>query len=585
MVWGVSRGLVVGLVVSQVLDALGLVAIAWVGKRLIDAVVAAASSPPPRPIARALFWVGIELSVVAARALVQQVSSHAGLSLRSKLGLHVNVIILEKASAVSYARFEDPDFMNRLTLARREASSRPIDMFQQMLNLGRHLVTLAGYAALLVSLGPWAVGVLIATAIPPFVAEARHGAAMFRLQRARTQKNRKLFYLEAVLTNEQTVKEVKLFALGRWLIERYREIQQGFHDEETRLSWRRGIEAFFLGLLAALALYATYAFIVKDAALGLITVGSMTLYITVFRQGQQTLQGALSAIARAYEDDLFMTNLFEYLAVPEDEPEPAEFPLSAPNVSAPKIELRGVGFRYPGAESHALADVDLVIAPGETIALVGRNGAGKTTLIKLLVGLHRPTSGAILIDGEDVATLDAATVRRKIGVIFQDFARFQFSAGDNVGLGWLPARTDEDAIVRAIGEAGAQEVLARLPQGLQTPLGRAFGGDDLSVGQWQRVALARAFMRKSRILVLDEPTASMDAEAEHEIFQRFRDLKQDRTALLITHRFSTARMADRIVVFEGGRVVEIGTHAQLMALEGGRYAKMFRLQAEGYELG
>ncbi|MEO7093954.1 MAG: ABC transporter ATP-binding protein, partial [Polyangiales bacterium] len=562
----------------------GLVGIAWVGKRLIDAVVAAAQGAPPRAYTVPLTWAAIELGLVAGRALVAQASGYTQLVLRSKLGLHINLIILEKAAAVSYGKFEDPEFMNRLTQARREASARPLDLVQQSLALVRHGITLAGFAALLVALGYWAVAVLVVTAIPPFLAEARHGQALYLLQRARTQKNRKLFYLESVLTTEQTVKEVKLFSLGRWLIALYRDVQIGFHGEETALARRRGIESFLLGLFAMVALYVTYGFIVMQTVAGVLTIGGMTLYIGVFRQGQQTMQSALSAIARAYEDNLFMTNLFEYLGVPEDEPEPEAFPEGSTALDkAPRVEFDHVGFRYPDADRDALSDVTMVIEPGETIALVGRNGAGTTTLIKLLVGLYRPTSGRILIDGADVAEMSAAELRGKIGVIFQDFARFQFSAGDNVGVGWLPALGDTPAIEKAIDAAGAEEVIQRLPQGLETPLGRAFGGDDLSVGQWQRIALARAFMRKSRLLILDEPTAAMDAEAEHEIFQRFRDLKANRTALLITHRFSTARMADRIVVFEGGRVVELGTHATLMA-NNERYAKMFRLQAEGYDL-
>jgi ATP-binding cassette subfamily B protein len=385
-----------------------------------------------------------------------------------------------------------------------------------------------------------------------------------------------------VLTTEQTVKEVKLFQLARWLRDRYAEILLSFQVEELGLARRRAISAFALGLLATLALYGTYGWIVARTVAGAITLGSMTLYVMVLRQGQTTLQSALQAVARAYEDDLFMTNLAEFMAVPDDEPDAAE-PLEEgpPDLVAPEITLEDVTFRYPGGARDALSHVSLTIGAGETVALVGKNGAGKTTIIKLLVGLHRPTSGRILVDGVDVASMTMSALRKRVGVIFQDFARLQLPMRDNVGVGWLPARDDDAAIHAAIDDAGATEVVARLPQGLATPLGRAFGGDDLSGGQWQRVALARAFMRKSRILVLDEPTAAMDAEAEHEIFQRFRDLKRDRTAILITHRFSTVRMADRIVVFDDGRIAEEGTHDQLIAL-GGTYAHMFELQAAGY---
>jgi ATP-binding cassette subfamily B protein len=576
MVASVDRGLLSALVATQLLDAAGTVAIAWVGKRIVDALAYG------RSLRLALTWVGIELALVAGKSLVAQLDRWAQLVLRSKLGLYVNLMILDKAARVSYARFEDPAFVNSMTQARREASARPLDLVNQALALLRHGVTIAGFAALLWSLGPLAVLALVATALPPFWAEARHAREQFALQRARTLRNRRSFYLEAVLTTEQTVKEVKLFQLARWLRDRYAEILLGFQREELALAKKRAVSAWTLGLIATLALYGTYAWIVARTASGAITLGSMTLYVMVLRQGQTTLQSALSAIAKAYEDDLFMTNLAEFLAEPEDEPDAAEdLDDGSPDAAPPELALEDVSFRYPGAAREALSHVSLRVGRGETVALVGKNGAGKTTLIKLLVGLHRPTSGRITVDGVDVATMTMSALRRRVGVIFQDFAKLQLAMRDNVGVGWLPAREDDAAIGTAIDDAGAREVVDRLPQGLATPLGRAFGGDDLSGGQWQRVALARAFMRKSRILVLDEPTAAMDAEAEHEIFQRFRDLKRDRTAILITHRFSTVRMADRIVVFEDGRVIEEGTHEALLAREG-TYARMFRLQAAGY---
>lgn len=581
MVGQVDRGLLLTLLFTQILDAVSLVSMAWVGKQIIDSIVAA-SRDPAHPVGPTLGWVGVELSVVVGRALVTQLQSWAQVVLRSKLGLHVNYAVLEKAARVSYGKFEDPEFMNSMAQARREASSRPLDLVNQALAILRHSITLAGYAGLMLSLGVWAVLVIVATALPPFIAEARHGRRSFAMQRARTMRNRRLFYFEAVLTTEQTVKEVKLFGLARWLRDRYRETHLGFHEEEAALASEHARWAFALGVLASLALYGAYATIAVRTVMGAITLGSMALYLTVLRDGQRTLQNALQAVARAYEDDLFMTNLFDFLGIEEDEPEGDDsFVLEERSSAAPRIEFRGVTFRYPGADRNALERVDLVIEPGETLALVGRNGAGKTTLIKLLVGLYRPTTGSILVDGVDVAAMSVEELRRRIGVIFQDFARFQFSAGENVGVGWLPAREDATAIARAVSDAGASEIVQRLPKGLETPLGRAFGGDDLSGGQWQRIALARAFMRKSPILILDEPTAAMDAEAEHEIFQRFRDLKANRTALLITHRFSTVRMADRIIVFEDGAIVEQGTHSELVALEG-RYAKMFSLQAAGY---
>ncbi|GDX81146.1 ABC transporter permease [Deltaproteobacteria bacterium] len=582
MVYGLDRALLVTLVVGQALDAASVVSIAWVGKHIIDAIV----HPPIADalLARAtpaLGWVALEFALIGGRALVSQSNSYAQLVLRSKLGLHVNLLILDKANRVAYARFEDPVFMNSMTQARREASARPLDLVTQALALAKTTLTLTGFAALLWSLGAWAIAILIVTALPPFWAEARFANESFLLQRARSLRYRRSFYLESVLTTEATVKEVKLFQLAGWLRDKYKDILESFHAEETGLARRRSFAAFTLGLLGSLALYGTYGWIVAQTVAGAITLGAMTLYMGVFRQGQDTLRAALSAISKAWEDDLYMTNLDEFLAVPEEEPDAAE-PLDAalPDDHAPSLSLDNVSFRYPGGSRDALTDITLHVAPGETIALVGKNGAGKTTLIKLLVGLFRPTSGIIRVDNVDVATLSMSALRRRVGVIFQDFARLQLSMRDNVGVGWLPSRDDDIAVGAAITDGGASEIVERLPNGLETPLGRAFGGDDLSGGQWQRIALARAFMRKSRILVLDEPTASMDAEGEHEIFQRFRDLKKDRTAILITHRFGTVRMADRIVVIDGGRIVEQGTHDALLAL-GGLYARMFSLQAEG----
>ncbi len=576
MVAEVDRGLLYVLLGSQVLEAASLVAVAWVGKRIVDAIAHA------RSVRDALLWVAVELALVAARSLLGQAQTYASLVLRAKLGLHVNLLILDKAARVAYARFEDPVFANAMSQVRREASSKPLELVSQMLSFVRHVLTLAGFAALLWSLGPWAVLVLVVTAVPPFLAEARYARAQFEMQRARTLRNRRSFYLEAVLTTEQTVKEVKLFQLARWLRDKYRDILASFAVEEAALARRRILSTFVLGLLATVALYGTYAWIVVRTVHGLITLGAMTLYLVVLRQGQETLRGALSSIARAYEVDLYLTNLEQFLAEPEDEPDAAEdLAAGEADERAPSITLEDVTFCYPGSEREALSHVSLHIASGETVALVGRNGAGKTTLIKLLVGLHRPTSGRILVDGRDVSTLSMSALRRRVGVIFQDFSKLQLSARDNVGVGWLPSRDDDAAIGAAVEDAGAKEIVARLPDGLDTPLGRAFGGDDLSGGQWQRIALARAFMRKSRILVLDEPTAAMDAEGEHEIFQRFRDLKRDRTAILITHRFSTVRMADRVVVVDDGRVVEDGAHDALMAA-GGLYSRMFNLQAAGY---
>jgi ABC-type multidrug transport system fused ATPase/permease subunit len=579
LVRSVDRTLLRALLVGRVLEALSFVAVTYVSKLVIDSIAR------HQTLWQVCRWVALEFALAVTIALLIQGNSYAQLILRAKLGLHVNLLLLDKCARVAYGRFEDPKFVNLLNQARREASSRPLDLVNQCLTLARQTVLLTGLAALLSVLGPWALAMIVLTSVPPFVAEARFARQAFLLQKARAMRNRKSFYLESVLSTEQTVKEVKLFQLAGWLREKYREILQSFQDEEKALAERRGFWTFALGLVGSIALYGSYAFVVSRALAGAITIGATMMYMAAFRQAQDALHGALSAVARAYEHDLYMSNLSEFLAEPEDEPDGAE-PLTGDEIvdqTAPSLVLRDVSFRYPGTDRDVLSKVNLTIAPGETIALVGKNGAGKTTLIKLLVGLFKPTSGQILVNNEDVTTLSMSALRRRVGVIFQDFARLQLTMRENVGVGWLPEKDNDQAVSEAVKDGGADSLVERLKDGIDTPLGRAFGGDDLSGGQWQRVALARAFMRKSKILILDEPTASMDAEAEHEIFQRFGELKKDRTAILITHRFGTVRMADRIVVIDGGQIVEDGTHEQLMKLQG-QYAHMFSLQAAALKL-
>jgi ATP-binding cassette, subfamily B, bacterial len=582
MVWSIARMRLMAYVATQVLGAAGDVALVWVAKHIIDAVLFAATHRGNETSTRAaLMWVVAEFAVVALQKMLAQIEAHQSTMLRSELGLHVNVRILEKARDVSFPHFEDPEFANKMTQARREASSRPWAMLAGSVALARDLLTFMGYASLVVSLGLWAVLALAVSALPGFVGEAYFARLSFARQSARTQRNRQLFYLEGVLTSDASMKEVKLLSLGRWLTNRYRDIHLGFHAEESVISRKRAWWMFALSTLSTATLYGAYLYVASRAAHAAITLGAMTLYLAVFSRGQALVQRALGSLARMVEHDLYMSVLFGFLMLKDDEPDEGFTAESMEFVSAPSVRFEHVSYRYPGAERDVLHNMSFTLATGETLALVGRNGAGKTTLVKLLVGLYRPTSGRIFIDDVDIATLSATEVRRRIGVVFQDFVRFQFSASDNVGVGWLPQLNNREAIERAVTDAGATDVVARLPKGLDTFLGRAFGGDDLSVGQWQRIALARAFMRPSALLVLDEPTAALDAEAEHEVFERFKALKAGRTALLITHRFASVRMADRIMVLEDGNVIEEGSHETLLTRDGA-YARMFRIQAEGY---
>jgi ATP-binding cassette subfamily B protein len=455
------------------------------------------------------------------------------------------------------------------------------DTFQ----LGQNLLTLLGYAALLLSFGPLAVVGLLLSAIPAAVAEMRFSRAAFRLRNWRAPETRRLSYIEYVLANDEHAKEVKLFGLGPLLLDRYRTLGETFYSEDQALARKRAVWAYSLSLLGTGAFYACYLVVALGAARNRISLGDMTLYLLAFRQGQQAFQSCLGAIGSMYENNLYMSNLFQFLAIPVSTPS-AALPAPAPEPVAPTergIRFEHVGFRYPGQDKWALHDINLWIPQGQSLALVGHNGAGKTTFIKLLTRLYTPTAGRILLDGRELAQWDEQALRRRIGVIFQDYNQYQFTVRENVGFGSAEHLEDTSRVERAVDSGGATELIKGLPGGLTTGLGRWFqGGVELSGGQWQKIALSRAFMREEAdILVLDEPTAALDAEAEHQVFSRFRALSQGRTSILISHRFPTVRMADCIVVIEGGELRESGTHAELVE-RGGRYAELFALQAKGY---
>ncbi|MEO1201128.1 MAG: ABC transporter ATP-binding protein [Pseudomonadota bacterium] len=580
LVWTTSRGLTVALAVLTVLAGVLPAAIAYLGQLIVDAVVAAIDADEP-DIDGVIRLVVLEALVVTAVAACQRGISASQSLLRALLGQRVNVMILEKALTLSLSQFEDSEFYDKLTQARREASSRPLSLVNRTFGLAQNTLSLLSYAALLIAFSPIAVLILVFAGLPSFLAEAKFSGDRFRLFRWRSPDTRMQMYLETVIAREDGVKEVKLFQLGPRLLERYRQIFRKLFKEDRKLTLRRDGWGFVLGLVSTAAFYGAYVWIVTATINGEITLGAMTMYLLLFRQGQAAVTAILSAISGLYEDNLYVSNLYEYLEQPV-------IGRSGSATSGPDaalgLELEHVSFTYPGSDSPALDDISLTIRPGESLAIVGENGSGKTTLIKLLTRLYEPTSGRLKLDGLDLAEWDIERLRQRIGVIFQDFGRYQFSVGENIGAGDVRHIEDPLRWAEAAQSGMAAPFIEALPNGYQTQLGRWFkDGRELSGGQWQKIALSRAFMRTDAdILVLDEPTAAMDAASEANVFEHFRRMSENKMTILISHRFSTVRAADQIVVMHDGRITERGNHDELMSRDG-EYAQLFRLQARGYQ--
>lgn len=578
LVWTTNQTLTIAYGLLTLIGGLVPAAIAFVGQLIIDAVVDTLNNGAP--IQPALTYIGIEGVLVITIAATQRGIAMCQSLLRAQLGHRVNVMILEKAQQLSMAQFEDADFYDKLTRARREASSRPLSLVNRTFSLAQNGVSLISYGFLLYQFSVWAVLILLVAGFPSFIAETKFAGDAFRLFRWRSPEFRKQMYLETVLAREDHAKEVKLFRLGPLFLQRYREIFKGLYKEDRALTIRRETWGLMLGLLGTAAFYGVYAWIAISTMGGVISLGEMTMYLMVFKQGQSAVSASLSAIGGMYEDNLYLSNLFEYLGQSSIEKSGTATIGAAPGDG---VRFDGVSFSYPNAIRPALNNVDLHIKPGESLALVGENGAGKTTLIKLLTGLYAPDSGRILLDGTPLDEWDSETLRRRIGVIFQDFARYQISVGENIGVGDVEHFSEEDRWQQAAQQGMADKFIADLPADFTTQLGTWFkDGHELSSGQWQKIALSRAFMdQHADILVMDEPTASMDAAAEAALFEHFRKLTSDKITILISHRFSTVRRADQIVVVQDGQVTERGTHEELMQL-GGHYATLFTLQAEGY---
>ncbi|BAZ41042.1 ABC transporter ATP-binding protein [Calothrix sp. NIES-4101] len=556
-------------------------AVAYIGKLIVDAVVFATQTAPNPNISYVLGFVGLEALAVAILAASQRGQNICQSLLRLLLAQRVNELILNKALTLELTQFEDSEFYDKMSNARREASSRPLSLVTRTFGLVQNALSLIAYGALLIKFSAWAVLILVLASIPPFISETKFAAQAFRLFSWRAPETRQQHYLEILVAREDFAKEVKLYQLGEMLVRRYRNIFYQIYNEDRDLTLKRGFWGYFLGMLSTATFYITYGWIVWETVAGRISLGDMTMYITVFRQGQATFSNTLTSIGGMYEDNLYLSNLYDFLE--------AEVPVSLGNATTglkpdDGIRFENVSFTYPGNTQPALRNISLHLKPGEKLAIVGENGSGKTTLIKLLTRLYNPDSGRILLDGLDLQEWDIDVLRQRIGVIFQNFVRYQFTVGENIGVGDVKRLDDEELWQLAAEKGMALSFIEKMPAQFGTQLGKWFqSGQELSGGQWQKIALARAFMRKDAdILVLDEPTSAIDAQAEYEIFERLRSLTQHQMVFLISHRFSTVRMANKIVVIEGGEIIEVGTHEELLQAQG-RYAELFLLQAAGYQ--
>ena len=590
LVWRTSPALALGQALLRVVRALLPVATLYVGKLIIDEVVLLVQTPRAAEDVRQwiasglLDRIGWLLALEFALAVLSDVLGRAvsllDALLSERFSNETSVRLMEHAATLDLEDFEDSELQDRLERARRQAAGRS-SLIGQLFNQAQDVVTVASFAAGLLVYAPWLIAFLAIALLPAFIGEAHFNAQSYSLNYARTPERRELDYVRQTGASAETAKEVKIFGLNTFLIARYRALSASFFAANRAIALRRAGWGSLLSAIGTIAYYVAYAYIVWRTIHGDFSIGDLTFLAGSFRRLRNLLENLLMGFSQVAGQALYLDDLFSFFEIqPEIVPPPHPRPFPVPIRSG--FAFENVGFRYPGAERWAVRGLTFTLRAGEILALVGENGAGKTTVVKLLARLYDPDEGSILLDGHDLREYDLFEIRANIGVIFQDFVRYHFTAADNIAVGRIEARHDRARIVAAAERSLADEVIRKLPQGYDQMIGKRFRtGIDLSGGEWQKVAIARAYMRDAQLLILDEPTAALDARSEFEVFKRFKELSLGKTVVLISHRFSSVRMADRIVVLVDGAVEAMGTHAELLE-QRGRYAELFELQAAGY---
>jgi ATP-binding cassette, subfamily B, bacterial len=580
MVWDTSPPLTSATIFLRLVSSVIPVAQLWVGKLIIDQVVKAIQGRLTDPH-RIWVFLAYEIGLAVLSDLLSRAVNLTDSLLGDKFTNHVSLRLMQHANRLDLVSFEDPVFYDKLERARRQTTAR-LGMLGIIAGMGQQLITLLSLLAAVVSFSPWFLLLLVGAVIPAFLGETRFAMLAYSMLYRHTPERRELDYLRMLGASNQSAKEVKIFGLGEHLADRSRKLFDKFYEENKVLAIKRAVTGSLLNLLPTAGYYGAYVLILVRTMAGLMTVGSLTFVAGAFARSRSLIETLFSSLNNIGEQALYIKDLFDFF---ETEPSIVSAPnaLPAPRPIHSGFEFRDVSFAYPGTEQrHVLRRVSFHFDAGERIALIGENGAGKTTLVKLLARLYEPTGGAIFLDGIDLREYDVDSLRREIGVIFQDYMRYDMLVRENIGFGRIEQLANQTRIESAAQKSLAHPLVSQFKLGYDQMLGRRFeNGVDLSAGQWQKVALGRAYMRDAQVLILDEPTASLDARAEYEVFLRFADLTKGRMAVLISHRFSTVRMADRILVLANGELVEQGTHQQLVAL-GGRYAELFELQAAGY---